>query len=326
MELTLSWINRTPNADSIQIFRADEPFAETSLPEPLASVAGDQSTYVDATVTFGQTYYYRTRTVKGSETATSALMKVIATTYTGPGPQELISGDSECGFFGEVTEQELDSPFQVIARAMEVTNKNLGNSTNWLKFYYKGKILFVAKNAYHQASYQRLYLARVTTGKKGPPKYPLSVNLTLEQYREDVIRGQRFIVRTLNGDNERDLGYVTDTQRNSDNVSGFRDSEYTDLILGSTNRSDDFLSKRKLSNYAIGVTTYSRDYFEFVQQVIGGYPLLRSCFPTPNSAYYGNIYPVAAEGGSSSTIIITAANRYLYAIWRPVLEWIGPAL
>lgn len=327
MDLTISWVNRTPSADNVLVFRGDEPFAESALPAPLDTIAGNASSYTDTGLEFGKTYYYRTQTVKGTERATSALLKAIATTYTGPGPQELISGDTECGFFGEVTEQELDNPSLVMTRAVGV-GATYGTSPNWLKFYYRGKILYVAKQMLANVSYLSLYTSKVTTGQKGAPKYPLSSAPTLEQYREDIIRGQRFIVRTLDGDNDRGLGFMPSSPTITDNVAGLRDCEFSDLIFGVINKADLKLAKRKLASYPIAEICPNYVVFDYVQQVTsggGGYPVLRSGYNSPNSAYAGS-YITTNMLYSQYPLVIGGGSTYLYCGWRPVLEWVGPAL
>lgn len=323
MELTISWTNRTPEADSIKLYRKEEPFLESAMGEPIATLAGNTSSFIDD-VEFGKTYYYRTQTLKGGDSVTSSQLKVIATTYTGPGPQELISGDTECGFYGEVTEQELDNPGLLMTRVLGVAAP-YGASTNWLKFSYKGKILYISKQMITPTSYKALYDAKLIDGKRGLPRYPLAHATTLEQYREEVIRGQRFIVRTIEGDNAAKRGYLaTGSSVNvTDNVAGFRDCEFTDLIMAVINSAAIVIPKRKLASYAGSEINSYYLYFEYMQECFT-YPLLRGALASPNSAYMGSGYVITANQ-SSYQLIAGGSNNYVYGTWRPVLEWIGPA-
>ena len=323
MELTISWTNRTPGADSIKLYRKEEPFLESNLGEALVTLPGNASSFTDD-VEFGKTYYYRTQTIKGGDSVTSSQLKAVATTYTGPGPQELISGDTECGFYGEVTEQELDNPGLLIARVIGVSAP-YGTNTNWLKFSYKGKILYISKQMVAPTAYKTLYDAKVIDGKRGAPSYPMSHAPTLEQYREEVIRGQRFIVRTLEGDNAVKRGFLaTGSSVNiTDNVAGFRDCEFTDLLLAVINNAAIVIPKRKLANFAGSEINSYYSYFDYVQEFFG-YPLLRGTTASSNSAYMFSGY---SSTSTSSTYQVTVAggSSYIYGCWRPVLEWIGPA-
>jgi len=323
MELTISWTNRTPNAESIKIYRKEEPFLESAMGEAIATLAGNVASFTDD-VEFGKTYYYRTQTIKNGDAAISAQIKVIATTYTGPGPQQLIAGDTECGFYGEVTEQELDNPGLLMSRVIGVTSF-LGSNTNWLKFSYKGKVLYLPKQMVSQCTYKTLYDAKVIDGKRGSPRYPMSHAPTLEQYREEVIRGQRFIVRTPEGDNEAKRGYLaTGSSTNvTDNVAGFRDCEYTDLILAVINRAEIKTPKRKLASYTTVEISASYTYFEYMQEFFV-YPLIRGPIASGNSAYMGGGFGSIADR-STYQLTVSGNNVYVYGAWRPVLEWIGPA-
>jgi len=324
MELVVNWTNRTENADSIKLYRKEEPFLESEMGEAIATLPGNAVSFTDE-VEFGKTYYYRTQTIKGGDAVTSAQLKAIATTYTGPGPQVLISGDTECGFYGEVAEQELDNPALLASRIIGSAAQR-GTDTSWLKFSYKGKIIYMPKQMIFNVAYQTLYDAQVIDGRRGLPQNPLGNAPTLEQYREEVIRGQRFIVRTPQGDNDAKIGFLITGVNNSytDNVTGFRDCEYTDLmfavvdVVGITN------TKRKLANYPIGDVYPDYRYFDIMQEIIAGYPLVRSCRPSANSAYAASRLPITATI-TSTTVVVTGGNNYIYGCWRPVLEWIGPA-
>lgn len=67
---------------------------------------------------------------------------------TGPGPQNLIVGDLDRGFYGEVSANELWTG-EEFARLLGITQGTLQFSdTPWLKFAYKGKTLFRPKKAF----------------------------------------------------------------------------------------------------------------------------------------------------------------------------------
>lgn len=71
--------------------------------------------------------------------------------YSGPGPQALLAGTMDAGFFGEVSTAELFTGTEV-ASSIGLT---LGNAQNdnepWLKFALDGSILFIAKKPYRNS-------------------------------------------------------------------------------------------------------------------------------------------------------------------------------
>ena len=64
-------------------------------------------TYTDTAISRGKQYFYRFETFKGEDSALSNEISIAAIPYSGPGPQKLIMGDYEAGYFGMVTAIEL---------------------------------------------------------------------------------------------------------------------------------------------------------------------------------------------------------------------------
>ncbi|MBP0624007.1 hypothetical protein [Cupriavidus consociatus] len=65
---------------------------------------------------------------------------------SGPGPQQLAFGDTNLGFFGEVTQSDLLSASALLAQLPELASNGYQSATvTWLKFAYKGKYLFIAR-------------------------------------------------------------------------------------------------------------------------------------------------------------------------------------
>lgn len=91
---------------------------------------------------------------------------------SGPGPQWLQAGDEQLGYFGEVAAVDM------ITNA--ALKSHLGHSAGslradqgYLKFFYKGKILFIGKNTYCTSlSWNQLYAAGGIYGTKDTGKYP----------------------------------------------------------------------------------------------------------------------------------------------------------
>lgn len=123
---------------------------------------------------------------------------------SGPGSEELLFGDSELGYFGQVSSDELFTTMEL----SDATQMNVGvvisNTVTWLKFAYKGKILFVAKTPLkHTISWMDLYnkgLVYGTDDNGAVPQVEPVNQITL--VKKD---GYTFKVRILNGATELGL-------------------------------------------------------------------------------------------------------------------------
>lgn len=67
---------------------------------------------------------------------------------TGPGPETLIAGDEQAGFFGEVTSNELIDGERLALEIGLSAGVPYHTDEPWLKFAYQGKILYVAKKPF----------------------------------------------------------------------------------------------------------------------------------------------------------------------------------
>lgn len=67
---------------------------------------------------------------------------------TGPGPQDLIAGDTTAGFYGEVPTAMLITGEQLALELGLSAGSSQYSNEPWLKFAYQGKTLFIAKKPY----------------------------------------------------------------------------------------------------------------------------------------------------------------------------------
>jgi hypothetical protein len=167
MPIKIDWSD--PNsADDYTIYRSVTPIADAALPASLAVVPGGTLTYTDNTAVRNQVYYYRVASRKGTEVALTPNKVLAYMPYTGPGPQALLRGDWNFGYFGKMPMSDLFSTQEcknfvgtIVAGNTENTAADLG----WLKFVYKGKILFIASQAlYSNINWELLYRAGVIYG------------------------------------------------------------------------------------------------------------------------------------------------------------------
>lgn len=140
--LTIFWEN--PNVighDSTQIFRKSEKEGEFSLIGQCDSVDLE---YTDTTVpTINKVYWYRVDFVdEFMATADSVEFSMgYYPTGTGPGPQELLRGTWELGFFGYVNVGDLPN-FETIGNGF-IYPRNTDAPTLWCKCVVQSNIIYV---------------------------------------------------------------------------------------------------------------------------------------------------------------------------------------
>jgi hypothetical protein len=145
MPIKLDWIDHNVGAESRKVYRSLTKIDQGNLGTPLATLPGTALTYTDTTVQRGVTYHYVVTSVVGADEAPSAEYIIAYIPYTGPGPQTLIRGTWDYGYFGRV-------PLEDIFSAGELCNMcgitaatgtpDLSAVNYWHKIVYKGKILF----------------------------------------------------------------------------------------------------------------------------------------------------------------------------------------
>lgn len=75
----LCWYVRAPEGGSVRIYRSTSPLAPETLPPPLATLADDQSSYVDDSALLTEIYYYRVSLLNsaGAEVVSNQIQIVI---------------------------------------------------------------------------------------------------------------------------------------------------------------------------------------------------------------------------------------------------------
>jgi hypothetical protein len=146
MSVRISWANANATADSVILYRSATAFAQTALPAPLVTLAGNATTYDDTTVTRNTIAYYRAKIVKGTEELITPLLTMGHFPDSGPGPQTLLRGNWALGYFGRVPVANMwtIAQFRTAAGATSLsTAPSEANLTFWHKFIRNGKIIFV---------------------------------------------------------------------------------------------------------------------------------------------------------------------------------------
>ncbi|WP_157825310.1 hypothetical protein [Pseudomonas fluvialis] len=83
MPVRLTWTNNSV-PDKNLIYRSDSPMSVGALPVALAEVAASASAFNDMSAIDGSTYYYRVQAVRGTDTAISDQVSILATPPVAP--------------------------------------------------------------------------------------------------------------------------------------------------------------------------------------------------------------------------------------------------
>lgn len=200
----------SPNLDKINIYRATYKFDRDTLPSLLVEILPTSTRYMDLDVELGEVYYYMVEKVKGKMKSYSPLISKYFTNDFGHGPENIIKGDWESGYFGEVSDQDFMTPTQFITKVQDVIGRRLKGTgyadellrptARWQKFIYKDKVLFISLygivNNGFSTSWKVLYEAGLVYGIDGNGTVPSNCIATNQNV---VIEhdGARYKVRLL---------------------------------------------------------------------------------------------------------------------------------
>lgn len=208
MAVTLNWgAANTSLAETINIYRSTTPIDVANPPAALTSIAGNLSSYQDNTAVRNTTYYYAVGHVRAGQELLSPVLLYGHYPDTGPGPQTLLRGDWELGYFGTVPSAQMFVPSTLNAQ-IPIPGTPIPDSTvtTWHKFIRKGKILFIP-NYYFANNVQpyQLYNAGLLMGTNDNGSFPFalsSANMNgytapANQYKVATLGAYQFIVRSL---------------------------------------------------------------------------------------------------------------------------------
>jgi len=143
MAIHLKWSNQNTPGNSLYIYRNEgTTITEASKGTAIATLDSNAVAYVDNTTEPGKTYAYlvEIRAPLGSSfsrpTVTANLRRV------GPGGVDILTGDSEFGYMGQVPSYELPDVWTALGFERGKTNAAMA-VLKWYKFVRKGKIMYV---------------------------------------------------------------------------------------------------------------------------------------------------------------------------------------
>lgn len=143
MAIILKWSNQNASGNTLNVYRK---VGNTITPEdkgtPIATLDSAAVTYTDNTTVPGETYTYLVEviaplgTVYSRPTTTANLRRV------GPGPNEIITGNSEFGYMGIVPAYEMPNMWDLVSYVGSNAGGYLPN-LQWHKFVRKNKVYIV---------------------------------------------------------------------------------------------------------------------------------------------------------------------------------------
>lgn len=143
-----------------------------------------------------------------------------------PGPTALKAGDAQLGYYGTLTSSAMLGSVEASSLIGLTVGTAINSTTDWLKFAYKGKILFVPKMPLRRdVTWNDIYAAGAVYGVAGVGNFPATPNVN--QNRTVTIGGNKFLVRLFKG---ADADPCPTAQYAVNNVVGTQNSEWTQLM------------------------------------------------------------------------------------------------
>lgn len=307
MQLTLKWKNHNTLATTTTIYRSTSPIDKNSLPAAHAAVNAADEQYVD-TVEYGKKYYYLMQNTNAKGTAFTDNKEVWGLPQTGPGPQKLVSGDMNLGFFGFMSANDFITGQGMKDQFPEVLTGG-ALDISWLKFARKGKILFVPNGplANNTISLETLYNNGLVFGTddNGFHQYGATPR---NQRRTINVKGREFIVRCMR---MNDSANFTWDGQNTNLASG----EWYDLILRTINYIPDYQVGDNLGHAEVTSSTAPGEYQINQLRTVFQEKLATAAQPVATSG--------ASELGMTTYVAMASYSTSNSIYYRPVLEMVN---
>lgn len=207
MAITINWpAYNSAVATEIRIYASTTKLADDALGTPIATLSGNATSYVWTTPPTDNTVYWlRIAIDRGADSYLSPNQSYGYFANTGPGPQAVVRGDWEYGYFGRVAVAEMLTPSALrTALGIAGAGPNDGAVTFYYKFIINNKIIFVPCGSITWAiTWDQIYNLGLmygvdATGLGNLPVAPS--NLTgVNQKKIITIGAYNFLVRTFKG-------------------------------------------------------------------------------------------------------------------------------
>lgn len=199
MPVKINWYNNTQGLEGQNIYRTEGKLDIVNPGTPLATVGAGVFTYTDETAIQGRYYNYAIGGVKGSDISLSDPIPVLYTSDTGPGPQSIVRGDWDFGYFGRLPIGDLIDATtlrdQLGITATIVTAAGTA-ATVWHKFAWKGKIVFFPDQyLWSTCAWKTLYDIGAVFGTAEVPAHIKTAFGTVAQNRVVSTGGRNYVFR-----------------------------------------------------------------------------------------------------------------------------------
>jgi hypothetical protein len=316
MKLTLKWTDYNIVPHTTSIYRSNTLPTGNPTDEPIVVLSNGETTWDDTTVTFGNVYYYTFKISNGNDTVFTAPVKATAVSYNGPGPQTLIDGDLDLGYYGTLTQAQL----YTIAGLFSASGLGTGGTMNptntaltWHKFSRNGKTLFVPSTFIASTTcWTNLYNKGLVYGVDG--NGPQNPGTGVNQKVVLQVGNDRFLIRLpTNYDDRANPNRTTPAGvTTADTSSGRKYSEAADLLWSLLPYAPAFQRFARKSPY---YTTASMEWLSAGQ----GYRLIGQEQSSGNVIMNTNIDSI---GGMSAGVSLAIGVSGGANGWRPILELI----
>ncbi|QEM41963.1 hypothetical protein [Pseudomonas phage vB_PaeM_PS119XW] len=315
--INLRWVNPNDASVSIKIYRSATMIDRNNPGTPIAEVNGDVDGYADEGLTYGLIYYYMFESSKDGDVAKSRVFQFHAVPFTGPGPQRLVAGNINYGYYGSLPTVEFISDSELIARCGLSWTAANNAGQRWHKFAWKGRTFYVPEYSIATGTlyWMDLYNAGLVYSKNAVPSAVPGVTTPVPQGKRINFALSEF---------EVSLPSVLVDHDDPNSVSDLSSSAATAL-----GNSDPSLSNGTVELFLAGMTSqfYANKTLERVNvtgdneatRVNSKAILTRDTPTTPASAYISR----STSATKASALVPQHTGRTSSSnIWFPVLELI----
>lgn len=222
-----------------------------------------------------------------------------------PGPQTLQFGTSQLGYFGRVNSADMLQGTDPATMVGLTQGTAINSTTEWLKFAYQGKTLFIPKMPIRRdVSFSAIYAVGAVYGAEGFGVSPLVPNV--KQNKKVSIGANQFRVRLFQG---ADTDPSTSTAYFSNNPAGTQNSEWTQLMSRVWASNPNGIFWERFTDAELGLVTDGKNMAAWTQELVSGtaYRVVRNHPP-----FIGYSADVDSSIGVHNTI----------SSWWPVFELI----
>ncbi|QQO90641.1 putative virion structural protein [Erwinia phage pEa_SNUABM_42] len=171
MAFILRWTNPNKLATTVNIYRDTKALVSGALPAPIATLTGGETQWRDTTALKGGTYYYLLAVTANGKTVYGAQQSYTIEVKRGIGPNTLLWGTDEYGYYGLVPYAEQMDQSQFPAAFNAINTTAFTDRIPMMKYAYRGKILYlIDRTPLYPADvpWNTLYTGGLIYGVDGP--------------------------------------------------------------------------------------------------------------------------------------------------------------